>query len=65
MRKFVYRQVEYSHYPSVEDLNFEGIEGWELIHIFHTEREQFDSYFECHYTKEVYIATFKREFFRK
>lgn len=63
MKRFVYHQVEYTHYPSAEDLNLEGIEGWELIQIFPTEREQFNSDFELHYTKDVYIATFKRELY--
>lgn len=63
MKKFVYHQVEYSHYPSAEDLNLEGIEGWELILVFPTERRCFNSDFECYYTKDVYKATFKRELF--
>jgi len=61
MKKFVYQQIEYSHYPSAEDLNMEGIEGWDLIHIFPTEKQFFNSDFECYYTKDVYKATFKRE----
>ena len=63
MKKIVYRQVDYSHYPSAEELNLEGIEGWELILIFPTEKELFNSDLECYYNVKVYKATFKREIF--
>ena len=31
MKKFEYLQVKYSEYPSTEQLNVVGVNGWELI----------------------------------
>lgn len=61
MKKIEYQQIEYSHYPSTKELNEEGLDGWDLIQIFPTEKQFFYSDFECYYTKEIYKATFKRE----
>lgn len=33
MKKFEYFQFERSKYPSTEELNVVGVNGWELIHI--------------------------------
>ena len=43
MKKFEYQQVEYSHYPSSDELNEEGADGWEFIHVFPIKKEYFDS----------------------
>lgn len=61
MKKFEYQQVEYSQYPSIEELNKEGINGWEFVHIFPIRKRYFDSELEFYYTKEIYKVTFKRE----
>lgn len=61
MKKFEYQQVEYDRFPSVEKLNKEGINGWEIIHVHTFKRDYFDSGLECYYTKEIYKVTFKRE----
>lgn len=61
MKKIEYQQIEYSHYPSPEELNEEGIEGWELIYVFPTKKRCWNSDWEYNYTKEIYKATFKRE----
>lgn len=63
MKKFEYQQVEYSHYPSLEELNKAGMNGWEFVHIFPTKRKYFDSVLEYYYTKEIYKVTFKREIY--
>lgn len=34
MKKFEYQQVEYSQYPSIEELNKEGINGWGICSYF-------------------------------
>lgn len=65
MKKFEYQEVEYSTYPSPEELNEEGIDGWELIHIFSTKRKYFDADFKYYFMKEIYLATFKREIYGK
>lgn len=65
MKKIEYQQIEYSQYPSPEELNEEGIDGWDLIQIFPTKKQFFNSDFKCYYTKEIYKATFKREIYRK
>ena len=65
MKKFEYQQVEYSHYPSPIELDEEGINGWEFVHIFPIKRKYFDSDLEYYYTKEIYKATFKREIYGK
>ena len=61
MKKFEYQRIDYSNYPSPEELNEEGINGWELIHIFPTKKTYFDNHLERYLTKEIYIVTFKRE----
>lgn len=63
MKKFEYQQVEYSHYPSSDELNEEGADGWVFIHVFPIKKEYFDSELEYYYTKEIYKATFKREIY--
>lgn len=63
MKKFEYQQAEYSHYPSLEELNKAGINGWEIVHIFPIKKEYFHSEFECYCTKEIYKVTFKREIY--
>lgn len=65
MKKIEYRQIEYSHYPYPEELNKEGIDGWEVIHILPINREYFNSDLEFYYTKEMYKVTFKREIYGK
>ena len=61
MRKFEYRQIDYGHYPSEEDLNKLGEIGWELVCIKTFENELFDSVFEKFYKQKTYKAKFKRE----
>lgn len=61
MKKFEYLQVEYSKFPSPEELNKEGVNGWELIHVHIFKKRYFDSIIERYYEKEIYQATFKRE----
>lgn len=61
MKKFEYLQVEYSSYPSPEELNIEGVNGWELTHIHIIKKRFFDSILETYYVKEIHQATFKRE----
>lgn len=63
LKKYEYQQVEYSNYPSPEELNEKGIDGWELIQVFSTKRQYFDSDLGYNYTKDVYKAIFKREIF--
>jgi hypothetical protein len=61
MKKFEYQQVEYSRYPSIEELNKAGINGWEFVHIFPIRKRYFDLFLNSYYTKEIYKVTFKRE----
>lgn len=61
MKKYEYQQVEYNNYPSAEELNEEGMNGWELIQILHTKKTYYDSILSSYLKKDVYIATFKRE----
>lgn len=61
MKKFEYLQIEYSNYPSTEELNVVGIKGWELTHIHIIKKRFFDSMLETYCVKEIYQATFKRE----
>ena len=42
MKKFEYRQVEYSNFPSPEELNKEGVYGWEIIYIHKIKKTFFD-----------------------
>ena len=61
MKKFEYQQVEYNHFPSVEELNKVGVNGWEMIHVYTFKINYFDKILESYYTKEIYKVTFKRE----
>lgn len=61
MKKFEYLQVDYSRYPSPEELNEEGIDGWELIIISIVNKTFPYLNLKDYYTKEIYVATFKRE----
>lgn len=61
MRKFEYRQIDYGHYPSEDDLNKMGKEGCELVCIEPFEKKFFDDDLVYSYTKKIYKATFKRE----
>lgn len=61
MKKFEYLQVEYSKYPSPEELDEEGIDGWELIIISIVNKTFPYLNLKDYYTKEIYVATFKRE----
>lgn len=61
MKKFEYLQVKYSEYPSTEQLNVVGVNGWELIHINIIKSKIFDSILESFYEKKIYQATFKKE----
>lgn len=61
MKKFEYQQVEYNYFPSVEKLNKEGINGWEMTHVYTFKRKHFDVELEIYYTEEMYRVTFKRE----
>lgn len=61
MKKFEYLQVDYSRYPSPEELNEEGIDGWELILISIVNKTFPYLNLKDYYTKEIYVATFKRE----
>lgn len=61
MKKFEYLQVEYSSYPTPEDLNKEGEEGWELVCIYQFKKRFFDTVLESYYEREIFKATFKRE----
>jgi hypothetical protein len=61
MKKFEYLQVDYINYPSPEELNIEGENGWELILISIVNKTFPYLNLKGYYTKEIYIATFKRE----
>lgn len=61
MKKIEYQQIEYSHYPSPEELNEEGINGWEFVHILHIKKDYLHSNLTRVFTKETYKVTFKRE----
>ena len=61
MRKFKYCQIEYFSYPSEDDLNKMGEEGWELVCVEGFERKYLDCELGSSYTKKIYKATFKRE----
>lgn len=61
MKKFEYQQVEYSDYPSPEELNEEGVDGWELVHIYSFKRNFFDMDLEMWVSKEIFKVTFKKE----
>ena len=59
-KKFKYRQIDYSRYPSVEELDKMGEEGWELVCIKTFENKLFDSILENYYIQKTYKATFKK-----
>lgn len=61
MRKFKYCQIDYTSYPSEDDLNKMGEEGYELVCIEPFEKRFFDDDLAYSYTKKIYKATFKRE----
>ena len=61
MKKIEYHHVEYTHYPSAADINLEGIEGWEFVHILHIKKDYLYSNSARVFTKEIYKVTFKRE----
>lgn len=61
MKKIEYLQVEYSKYPSPEELNEEGVDGWELILISIVNKKFPYLNLKGYYTKEIYVATFKKE----
>lgn len=61
MRKFKYCQINYPHYPSEDDLNRMGADGWELVCIEFFETKMWDNVLGSHYTKKFNKATFKRE----
>lgn len=61
MKKFEYLQVEYSKYPSAEELNEEGKEGWEFIDKHQYEKIVFDSELDACCTRKIFLVTFKRE----
>jgi hypothetical protein len=61
MKKFEYQQIKYDSFPSVEELNKVGINGWEMIHVYTFKRKYFDAMLESYYTKEMCVVTFKRE----
>ena len=55
MKKFEYLQVEYSHYPSPEELNEEGANGWEFVMIDKFTKQFWTcDWFSFHDTKQVY-----------
>lgn len=61
MRKFEYYQIDYTNYPSEDDLNKMGKEGCELVCIEPFEKRFFNDDLLYSYTKKIYKATFKRE----
>lgn len=61
MRNFEYYQIDYTNYPSEDDLNKMGKEGCELVCIEPFEKRFFDNDLLYSYTKKIYKATFKRE----
>lgn len=64
-KTFKYCQIDYPKYPSVEELDKMGAEGWELVCIELFETKMWDDKLECHYTKKFNKATFKREIIYK
>ena len=63
MKLFEYQQVEYSKYPSPEELNEEGANGWEIVLSDKFIKQFWDSDLVCNYKKEIYRVTFKREIY--
>lgn len=60
MKKFEYQQVDYSQYPSPEELNEEGVDGWDAIFIYEFEGNYYDTELESYYRQKIYRVTFKR-----
>lgn len=63
MKRYEYQQVEYSKYPSPEELNEEGVNGWEIVMIDKFTKQFWDNNLECYYKQEFYRVTFKREIY--
>ena len=61
MRRFKYCQIDYTKYPSENDLNKMGEEGCELVCIETFEKKFFDDDLAYSYTEKIYKATFKKE----
>ena len=61
MTRFEYKQNDYYKYPTVYELNKEGVNGWEIVDIFYFKDEVFDDD-ECEYD---YIDKIKVTFKRK
>lgn len=61
MKKFKYCQIDYSIYPSEEELNEVGEVGWELLSIEPFEKRFFNNELRNSYTRTIYKATFKKE----
>lgn len=61
MANFIkYFQINYPEYPSVEELDKMGEEGWELVCIKTFENEWFDSILEKYCMQKTHKATFKK-----
>ena len=61
MANFIkYFQIDYPKYPSVEELDKMGEEGWELVCITPFENKLFDTMLEKYYIQKIYKATFKK-----
>ena len=61
MTRFEYKQNDYYRYPTVYELNKEGVNGWEIVDIIYFKDEVFDDD-ECEY---VYVDKIKIIFKRK
>lgn len=61
MKRFKYQQIDYSNYPSPEELNEEGDEGWEMICMDEITKKYFDTELSSSYSKNIFRVTFKRE----
>lgn len=59
-KKIKYCQIDYPKFPSVEELDKMGEEGWELVCVEFFETKMWDSILECHHTKKFNKATFKK-----
>ena len=61
MKKFEYRQVNYSNYPSASELNEKGSDGWEMICMDEITKKYFDNELQSSYSKKIFRVIFKRE----
>ena len=61
MKKFEYKQIDYKHLPSPEELNKEGADGWEMICTDEIIKKCFDMECSSSYSLKIYRVTFKRE----